>query len=106
MWERVKADMMRAHGLKKQSDELEKQLVHMKVRIGGDWKSRFNTSCGLVLRFVGSLVHIVRLMSSFSFVQPSQAIPFNNLFYLSVELLFGLEIGLCSAGSVAAYIPS
>ena len=41
MWERVKVDMMRANGLKKQSDELEKQLVQMKARIGGDWKSRY-----------------------------------------------------------------
>lgn len=41
MWERVKVDMMRANGLKKQSDELEKQLIQMKARIGGDWKSRF-----------------------------------------------------------------
>lgn len=40
MWERVKVDMMRANGLKKQSDELEKQLLQMKARIGSDWKSR------------------------------------------------------------------
>lgn len=49
MWERVKADMMRAHGLKKQSDELEKQVLQMKARTGGDWKSTCNSSVGLIL---------------------------------------------------------
>lgn len=51
MWERVKADMMRAHGLKKQSDELEKQVIQIKARTGGDWKSMFNLTGGLVPLF-------------------------------------------------------
>lgn len=102
MWERVKADMMRANGLKKQSDELEKQLIQMKARISGDWKSTFNLTFGLVLHFVRSLRYIAPLIVSLNvsiFSGYSVTLSFRQLIHLSHPLdfsrpRFGLQVEL------------
>lgn len=87
MWERVKVDMMRANGLKKQSDELEKQLSQMKARIGGDWKSRFNLTVGLISHFLRSSVYIASFITSPFRCSFSQAIPcFRNSVHRLVQI--------------------
>lgn len=41
MWDTIKADMMRADGLRKESIELVKRLIQLRARFGNDWKSMF-----------------------------------------------------------------
>lgn len=41
IWETIKVDMMRAHVLKKESDELFTSIKDSKASFGGDWKSMF-----------------------------------------------------------------
>ena len=89
MWERVKADMMRANGLKRQSDELEKQIIQVKAKIGVDWKSKFTLSVDPVPHIVASSRNILRFMISLISVQSFQTLSLfclMNLLHLFVDV--------------------
>ena len=81
MWEIIKADMLRAHGLKKQSDDLFKLVNDAKAKVGGDWKSRFDP-----------VLYIPPVSHSFHAFKATSLEMFS--FSLAAEFLLHLEIFL------------